>query len=340
MRAGTRNVETKELALPGFGLHRIVIPVFIPEETGFYAQALDVLKLCLRSLYTTTRNAAAITVVANGCTGTVCDWLEGELAANRLDQLVLNRQNRGKIDAMISACRAAYEPFITFSDADVLFKPGWIKGVSQVFRAFPECVAVSPFPSLTSTRYLASATLLGGLLRRELCHLSVCNRADLEKFAASCGNPNFYSPHHYEKQMCLKRGETVACFNNTHMVYTVRRLPYLAGVPVAPTLAALGDLPHRIYLDLPADKLGYWRLSTPHGYVYHMGNIPEPWMEEEVQGGERQKDVHEAMDDAFADIPTLRRHWTGRLPLAMRRYLASLYIRWSDRRDRINYKNI
>jgi len=36
------------------------------------------------------------------------------------------------------------------------------------------------------------------------------------------------------------------------------------------------------YLDTAPLKKGYWRLTTTSNYAFHMGNVLESWMEEEI----------------------------------------------------------
>lgn len=331
MRLGSN--AAKGRALSAYGGHRVIVPLHVPEAAGYYAESLEVFQLSLRSLRATDTSGAAVTVVANGCCNPVLAELRAQLAAGAIDQLVVNRENRGKIDALIAGARGSYEPFVTFTDADILFRPGWCEAVFALLRVFPECAAASPFPALMAQRHLASATWLGAWLRRELVEGAHCDPADLRAFAASVGNPGgVFSPVDYRTQLCVRRGGVDACVGTTHAVFTVRREAFLRGVPPQPVCRALGNFHNMSHLDRPPDLCGYWRLSTPRAFVWHMGNRPEAWMREHVAA----LPVPSGPGAPGLELPAARargRHWSRLLPFTLRHRLAARY--WSQRERRL-----
>ena len=82
-------------------------------------------------------------------------------------------------------------------------------------------------------------------------------------------------------------------------------------MPRGPALTAISPESDERWLDLPPDRLGYWRLALPSGHVYHIGNTPEPWMYDEL---ERYRGEAGAASGAPRDLPAARRHWTSCLP--------------------------
>jgi cellulose synthase/poly-beta-1,6-N-acetylglucosamine synthase-like glycosyltransferase len=259
-----------------------------------------------------------VTIVSNGCRKDVRDFLDQEYSKKWIDQLVINAENRGKVDALISVARGCYERLITFADADVLFAPRWIDAVCKVFHHFPECGAVLQ-PNPVMYKRHTTATLLGALVSREIGSAAVVPERDLDQFASSIGRPDFYQEEHKAAQMIVRRNDFAACVGGGHFAFTIRR-EILAGVPDAPSLHPLGQYGIEHWMDVPADRLGFWRLATHEAYAYHMGNVPEPWMYEEL---ERCRRVHQRAPRSpyrRYDLPDLRRPWTSRVSYGARRF--------------------
>ena len=296
--------------LPAFGPHRVIVPVHIPNLDGYFAQARDVLARCLASLRLTAAHQVAVTLVSDGsCPEVVADLVACQ-EEGWVDQLVLNDPNRGKVDAVLGVARASFEPLITISDADILFRPGWVPAVEELFATFPECGFASLFPSPPGAFHLTSATLVGALARRELSVDSVVDEVDLDRFAASIDRPDLFPEEWRRRQLVVRRRGVTACVGAPHWVLTLRR-EVLAATPPEPSRRAVGGSETR-WLDEPADRLGRWRLATNRAYAHHMGNVVEPWMDDELDAARLAAD---------ADPPTAPRppvSPSGHSPLASR----------------------
>lgn len=344
MRIGLN--EVKGVGLDGYLRHRIVVPVYIPKLEGYFEHALEILKLCLESLRLTTAGKASVTIVSNGSIEPVTNELRQQYETGWIDQLVLNQQNRGRVDGVVPAARGAFEPFITITDCDVLFRPGWLEAVEDVFRTFPECGFVSPAPNPIFSWYYTSATTLGGLLTRELGFEKVVPDEDLDRFAHSINRTDLYRPEHRESQLVVKRNGSTACVGCGHFVFTIRR-EVMAAYPRDPCLKAMGGGSPQIH-DLPPDKLGYWRLATTQAFAYHLGNTPEPWMREALLNYRTiaADRVAEEIPAAEAKAFEARRRWSSRLPLRCRQLLARVHQkayslrRQKPRRQKQQSKNI
>jgi hypothetical protein len=315
MRVGT-NPANFETDLPGYGLHRVIVPVYIPNQVGYFEYALDVLRLCLDSLRLTTHGKAAVTIVTNGCAPEVLEEIDSRQRLGHFDQVVHNRVNRGKIDAVVPVARGAFEPLLTITDYDVLFRPGWIEAIEEVFRGFPECGFVSPFPSPGREACYTSATLLGAIVRRELCFEKVVCEQDLDQFARSINNPGVFQPGPRACQLVIRRNGVCACVGSGHFVCTIRK-EVVAAMPREPSLKAYAGWADREWLDVPPDKAGNWRLSTTRAFVQHMGNRTEDWMYEELRSI-REGPIPNVQ---FAPLKALRRDWVRVLPLRFRQRL-------------------
>lgn len=305
-------------ALPPFRRHRVIVPVFIPELAGYFAGSLEVLRLMLDSLALTLDDRASLTVVANGCAPVVLDELYRRQRDGGIDQLVVNTQNRGKVDAVVAAARASFEPLITIADCDVLFCPGWIDAVEDVFCAFPECGFVSPSPNPGLAFSHTASTLISATLKGVVRVAKAVSDEDLDRFAESIGNRNWFKPAERRAQLLVERNQTQACIGGGHFVFTIRQ-DVVAAMPPEPSLYALKVGAENAYLDVPPDRLGVWRLATTRAYAYHLGNVPEPWMHETLARFGTQR--HDAR---LRDIPPLRRTWVAAVPWAVRQRLAAL----------------
>jgi len=315
--------------LETYPLHRIIIPVYVPSIEGFYSDGFQILQFCLLSLTATLQPGRAnITVIDNGCAAEVRDWLLKLLAEGRIDQLVVNRVNRGKPDAIFAAARAAYEPFVTFSDADVLFEHGWLDAVEQIFRHFPEAAMVCPFPSHHVRHLHCVATWLRYL--GKLRYGPVVSEADMRQFAISTGKPERYSPSELTGQWYIERAGVKAVIGASHFTVTCRN-GLIRYIPSEPSLIGLGvdGLGERA-LDRAADKLGLVKLSTPRAHVRHLGHRLEPWMQQVFQRILAGRDTASAVQE-----PELTAGpspgWPAYIPNFVMP-LAGRFLKWYDRR--------
>jgi hypothetical protein len=297
--------------------HRVISPVYVPNAEGFFAHAAEVLKLFLDSLVLTTRGRASVTIISNAATPEVRALLQSYEQDGLIDQLILNSQNRGKLDAILGAARGSFEPFITFTDSDVLFRPGWLQAIDELFDAFPEAGFVSPVPNPTLTYFCTSTTILSAWLRGELSFERVVPELDLWRFAHSIERPGMFGTDMMQAQMVIRRNHAAACVGAGHFVFTVRR-ELMNFMPTRASLRSLsGDSQ---WLDRPVERLGAWRLATTRAYAYHMGNIPEEWMYRELAACRAAETADTPAPDgeralrlpALARIPPRLRSWIVR----------------------------
>jgi hypothetical protein len=326
MRRGSTPTKQNH-QLTGYLRHRVIIPVYIPTLDGYYKDSLAILKLCLESLHATTSGRVSVTAISNNSATEVVTELERYYEMGWIDQLLLNRTNRGKVDAVTSAARGAYEELITISDCDVLFKPGWMEAIEEIFHAFPECGLTAPMPNPGQAWLHTSATILGALKSRELMFDKVVPDADLDLFAQSLGwrkDQNKYQAEHRGAQMVVRRKGTTACVGCGHFVFTIRR-QVVQGMPDHPSLTTISNNSEEEWLDSPSDKLGFWRLATTRAYVSHMGNTLEPWMYDKLEITCHDK---ESPGSPKLSLPEPQKSWISKLPWRVRRGLV-----WSLKRS-------
>jgi len=328
MRIGV-NPGKEDPNLMGYGLHRLIMPVYIPNTEGYFAEAVDILQLCLESLRLTKKAATAVTIAANGCCQPVLALLEAEMAGGWIDQLVIHARNRGKIDAIIGAARASFEPVITFADSDVLFRPGWDSAVERIFSAFPECGYVCPFPHPGSECSFTASTFLGALCERAISFRAITDRSDLDTFNRSIGRTDLCASDGPLGHLAITRGDVTVCIGAGHFVCSLRR-EVMRAMPAKPALRAVG-ISEPEWFDTPPDRLGYWKLSTTKAYVQHMGNRPEPYMTREVAA---LRAMPPAACAEAIPLGPMRRHCTALLPYWFRARLGLRLGRWFGKRCR------
>lgn len=317
MRDGVNPQKTNP-QLQSYPHHQVIIPVYIPNFEGYFQQALEVFDLCLESLYLTTRcHRVDITVISNGSDPKVVETLKSYFDKGWISQLILNEVNHGKIDAIMSVARGSHAKLITFSDADVLFKPGWIEAIEETFITFPECGQVSPFPS-PGLAFRASATLLGAFIRRVIRFGNVVDENDFDAIVKMLNANRDPNTDFRDRQLFVKRDTTIACVGCGHFVTTIRR-EVIKTIPTQPSLKAILGNSEAIYIDTPPDKYGLWKLSTPKLYVYHMGNIPENWMYTEI---ENYRKLVNRNNQAEGYFPAISLPMVSRIPVGIRSKVA------------------
>lgn len=302
MRIGSNPLK-KRPQLPPYKRHRIIIPVYIGADHEYFAQSTETLKLSLRSLYATIDlNRVSITVINNNSIPEVDEILAPYAAAGRIDRYIRHQVNRGKPDAVAGEILATYEPFVTLTDCDVLFYPGWMRKLEDVFCRYRGVGAVSPFPVPNHAFYENATTWLSALGSLRVRAGTYVKNDALSTFVKSIGmGEEYFKPEARLTQFRYSGGTPVALIGSGHFVVMFRRSAFQRMVYV-PKLAGASNGERDV--DAMPDRAGYLRLSTPEYHVYHLGNVVEPWMESSVAEVEAAPAVPLTGDQDFA--PALR----------------------------------
>ena len=310
MRIGTNPEKDCKLDLSS-GIHRVIIPVYIPHQEGYFKDALCILKICLDSLLATTRRDTRITLIANGCCPDAVKLLISYAETGKVDQLVIHKANLGKVNAIIGVARGCFEPLLTFADADVMFRPLWEKAMIEVFAVFPQAGFVGLFPAtLEVSWHCSSAAIFGAVSKGWLRYKKVVDDEDIYRFARSIGAPDRYKPEQLAHQLVAENKAGIACVGGGHFACTIRR-EFLAFTPSGPSTAAVSGGSEIRWLDEPPDKAGLWRLSTTRAVAWHLGNVLEPWMNEELS---RLQNSQPQASAETLPVPKPKRSW---LPLVI-----------------------
>ncbi len=157
MRKGQNPAKfVKDVARP----ERITVALlnFIPFLSGFYAETLDVLKVCMESMRKDAGLPFDLMVFDNGSCPEVRDFLVKEKEEGRIQYLILAEKNMGKGGAWNVMLAGAPGEIIAYTDSDVLFSPGWLKRSVEILETFPNVGMVTARPFRTPPGFL-EATL-------------------------------------------------------------------------------------------------------------------------------------------------------------------------------------
>ena len=282
MRIGS-NPEKFRKEIPGKAYHRVIVPVYIPSSEGYFKEAFEVLKLNIESLLLTVHDKTRITIYNNNSTPAVKNYIDDIYDKHEVvDQVFHSKENLGKINAILAGVKGNLEPLISITDSDVLFKHDWQKNVESVFIQFPSAGMVSPVPNSIAYKGFTANNWFAGILGdSRIGFQEVMDPGEMKMFENSLGKEvTLYSDIHLEKYLVLKNGSSKAVMGSGHFVATLRREVFDKGSDKPAFIKIQGGVENK-FIDIPNEDLGYLRLSTLKNYAFHMGNVPEQWMQEE-----------------------------------------------------------
>ena len=302
MRQGENKVRDKKLELEPCA-HRVIIPLYIPNEKDYYKDAYAIFKMCLLSLTKTATSPLKISVVSNGSCDTVNKKLVDLTTEGYINELIIETEAIGKINSILKALRTANERLITITDGDVLFLNHWEQEVVNTFKAFPKAGMVSPVPIFRTHLRLTSTIWRRCLFSKRLQFRPVKNPEAMTRFANSIGWP-WLDEKFKDVIVTLKaKNGTIAVIGNSHFVGTYKREVF-KNLPTENSIYKLGGDSEHLYTDIPILKSGGFRLATYDNYAYHLGNKLEPWMTETF---ETISETPKNFED-FKTLKTLKRN--------------------------------
>lgn len=282
MRKG-KNISKEQVIAYSDCNHRIIIPLHIPKEDGYYKQSYEIFEMTLESLIKTSLFHAKISVISDACCSSVNSKLYELYEHNQIDELILEHDNIGKVNAILKVLRSTTEPFVTITDADVLFLNNWDAHVFEVFKKFPKAAVVSPTPIFRNHMNYTANIWIDHFFSKRIQFKPVKNPVALERFAQSLG---WTSLEQRFKDVIVTLqsfdDSLTAVVGATHFVATYKRA-YLKNIPGDASNFKLGGSSEGLYLDQPPYIEDGYRLSTYDNYAYHMGNHLEDWLQEEFR---------------------------------------------------------
>jgi len=126
---------------------------YIPFLSGFYAEALDVLKISLESMRRDPGLPFDLLVFDNGSCPEARDYLISEKEAGRIQYLIFSEKNMGKGGAWNIILAGAPGEIIAYADSDILYSPGWLARSVELLETFPQVGMVTARPFRTNPDY-------------------------------------------------------------------------------------------------------------------------------------------------------------------------------------------
>lgn len=279
MRIGYNPNRNKTLE-PTYFTHQVVIPVHIPNQKGYFKDSFQIFKFCLESLFKTCHERTFFSVVNNGSCKEVKDYIDKLLHENKIHE-VLHTKAIGKINAILKAIVGHNIRLVTITDADVLFQNGWQKSTYDVFEAFSKAGVVSPVPVFRKQMEYTYPIHFDYLFSKKIRFKSVKNPEAMTRFALSIGWP-WLDNKWKDIIMTLTDNGVTAVVGAPHFVATYKS-ELFNNLPLKSSNDFLGNMSEQLFLDETVLKFSAYRLSTYDNYAYHMGNVKEDWMPENLR---------------------------------------------------------
>ncbi len=278
MRIGTnpQKINVQELFHKS---HRIIIPFWIPNVSdSYFKEQPKVLFWCLKSLTETIDpEKTAITLINNNSCRESSSIAEDFVNKGLIDKYVILSENRGKLETILSEARASFEEFITISDADFLFFPGWEDAVIDVFSNFSRAGLVTCYPCPHLTFHYNSSWLWN--LNRKAG--KVVSDEDLDLIERGFGNKpssGVFTGKGVKRkrawrdsQYYVEKEGFKACIGASHALATMKN-DVVKSFPDKKVNYVFKSGYEHDYIDFVPERLGYLRLSTTNCFAYHLGN--------------------------------------------------------------------
>ncbi len=251
----------------------VAMLVYIPSLEGYFRQRLEILKVSIQSLLSSTKTAFDFLVLDNGSTETVRIYLKELNDQGSIDYLILSSRNLGVEGGIKLLTSTTLGKYIAYTNDDVFYYPGWLQEHLKIMNTFPDVGMVSGAPvGIQST--LADRSLVN-LMDQNLPKLTVSRTARNpqweEDWAKSTGR------NLDEHQVFIKETpHTLLEYKGVRAVGSATHYQFLA--PVSVIKKALPDdwrgnlMGGVVELDRIVDGMGYLRLSTKERYTRHIGN--------------------------------------------------------------------
>jgi hypothetical protein len=257
--------------------HRVIIPLHIPNEEGYYKDAFQIFVYCLSSLRVTSFSNLKISIISNGSCEEVNRNLFRMYEKEDFDELIIESNPIGKINSILKALRSAEERYITITDADILFMNGWERSVFDIFESFPKAAAVSPLPVFRTQNHYTSNIIFDYFFSKKMQFSVVKSPEALTRFANSIGWP-WLDNKWKDVIMTIKGNNGIkAVVGCNHCVVTYKKEIFEA-MPKGNSEFVLGGNSEALYLDRLNQLYDGYRLTTYNNFAYHLGNQIEDWM--------------------------------------------------------------
>jgi glycosyltransferase involved in cell wall biosynthesis len=251
----------------------IVVVNFIPYLSGYFERALDVLQLCLGSIWDNTELPYDLMVFDNASCPEVRSYLLELASQNRIQYLILSDKNVGIPGAWNFAFQAAPGKYIAYADNDIYFHPGWLLEHLRVIETYPDVGMVTGIPLRSPLKYSTSTlewaeknpqvSITRGVLQEWEIYWTHARSTGWEEERAREAYPQGEDIRFEYKGVATYLGAG-------HFQFVSRKDVLMSVLPL-PTEVAMGN---ERYLDIQINDKKLLRLSLTNMHVQHMGNYP------------------------------------------------------------------
>jgi hypothetical protein len=264
-----------KMGLPAHQPARLGISLlsYIPDQEGYFSQAMEIIKYQIASLHRSTQNFDLLVFDNHSCPQ-VQDELKRLLDKGLIHHLVLSKFNLGKTGAMNWMLTSMPNELICCADSDVLFRPGWFEQSLAVLECFPDVGFVTAQPCMFDA-LKGSGNAHSRLENDNGFHISLVEvPADMEvEYLRGVDNGSAEIRAHLLKQWEVIRhadSGQEAIIGASHMQF-LSRSDVIRRVLPLPANFALSREDDRQF-NLRVDEQNLLQLSTCAFYVSHMGN--------------------------------------------------------------------
>jgi glycosyltransferase involved in cell wall biosynthesis len=172
---------------------------YIPFLSGFYADGLEVLKVCLESIRAGADLPYDLLVFDNGSCEEARQYLLDEHQAGRIQLLMFSEKNLGKGGAWNMILAGSPGDIIAYTDSDAYFYPGWLSRSVQLLETFPKVGMVTARPFRTKAEFYSQTVQWGETTPGAAVeHGPLIPFETFREFDLSLGQSEAEIKHHYE----------------------------------------------------------------------------------------------------------------------------------------------
>jgi glycosyltransferase involved in cell wall biosynthesis len=252
----------------------VAVVSYIPTMGGYYAHSLEVLKVCLNSIWENTRRPYDLLVFDNASCREVREYLRDVHEEGRIQYLVLSEKNYGKPGAWNFIFGASPGKYIAYADSDVYHYPGWLEAQIGVLESIPGTGMVTGMPMWTPEEYsTATVDWAEATAGVKLERGKFLSWEDYWSHSRSLGADESDARAHYDTIENLR----VTCQDARYLVgaahfqFVAPKAVLQSLLPI-PSNRPMGQV--RL-LDIALNQGGYLRFCTPDWWVRHLGNTLE-----------------------------------------------------------------
>lgn len=270
MRIGqnpAKSVESVEQPAPV----TVAVICYIPTLGGYYAESLDVLKVCLESIWQNTDRLYDLMVYDNASCQEVRSYLIQQSEAGKIQYLVLSDRNLGKAGAWNYIFGAAPGKYLCYADSDVIFYPNWLSEHLEILERYPNIGMLTGMPMWSPAEF--STATVEWAERHPQVHLE---RGKFLPWKAYWRHSQSLGADEEEAKQRFSDTEDLVMIDGNRRYYIgaghfqfMARSEVLRSVLPIPSERPMGQV--RL-LDVALNDAGFLRLSTSEWWVQHMGN--------------------------------------------------------------------